>query len=164
MRLVRHAEEAVSVLCGIVLFGTLIWQVVTRYLLDDPSPYTEEAARYLYVGLVFFGAAAAVRDRSHIGMPFLAEKLSPGARLATGLLTQALTLLFCAAVTVWGFRAAAREWDLPSMAMEIPTGLVLGIIPVATALMALRTLACMAEDVRAWRRGEVLTASAARDF
>lgn len=164
MRLLRHAEEAVSVLLGVLLFGVLIWQVVTRYLLNDPSAYTEEAARYLYVGLVFFGAAAAVRDRSHIGMPFLAERLSPSARLATGLLTQALTLLFCLAVTVWGARAAAREWDLPTMAMEIPTGLVLGIIPVATALMALRTAGCMAEDVRAWRRGEVLTASAARDF
>ncbi len=164
MRLIRHAEEAVSVLLGILLFGVLIWQVVTRYLLNDPSPYTEEAARYLYVGVVFFGAAAAVGDRSHIGMPFLVERLLPGPRLAASLLTQALTLAFCAAIILWGWRAAAREWDLPSMAMEIPTGLVLGIIPVATALMAVRSAGCMAEDVRAWRRGEVLTASAARDF
>ena len=164
MRLLRHAEEAVSVALGVLLFGVLIWQVVTRYVLGDPSPYTEEAARYLYVGVVFFGAAAAVRDRSHIGMPFLAERVPPAARLGMGLLTQALTLGFCAAIAVWGFRAAAREWDLPSMAMEIPTGLVLGIVPVAAVLMALRTLAAMAEDLRAFRRGEVLTASAARDL
>lgn len=164
MRLLRRADEALSVLLGVALFAVLIWQVVTRYLLDDPSPYTEEAARYLYVGVVFFGAAAAVGDRSHIGMPFLVERLSPGPRLAVSLLTQALTLGFCAAITLWGWRAAAREWDLPSMAMEIPTGLVLAIIPVSAAIMALRTLVCMAGDVRAFRRGEVLTASAARDF
>lgn len=165
MRLVlRHFEEAVSVGLGVLLFAVLIWQVATRYLLGDPSAYTEEAARYLYVGVVFFGAAAAVRDRSHIGMPFLAERVAPGLRLGIGLLTQALTIGFCLAVTVWGFRAAAREWDLPSMAMEIPTGLVLGIVPVCTGLMAIRTLGCMAQDVAAWRRGEVLTASAARDF
>ncbi len=164
MRLVRHAEEAVAVLFGVILFGTLIWQVVTRYVLNDPSAYTEEAARYLYVGVVFFGAAAAVGDRTHIGMPFLVERLSPGPRLAASLLTQALTLAFCAAIILWGWRAAAREWDLPSMAMEIPTGLVLAIIPAAAAIMAARTLACIAEDVRAYRRGEVLTASAARDF
>ncbi len=164
MRLLRRADEALSVLLGVTLFAVLIWQVVTRYLLGDPSPYTEEASRYLYVGVVFFGAAAAVGDRSHIGMPFLVERLSPGPRLAASLLTQALTLGFCAAITLWGWRAAAREWDLPSMAMEIPTGLVLAIIPVAAAIMALRTLVCMAEDVRAFRHGKVLTASAARDF
>ncbi len=164
MRLLRRADEALSVLFGVMLFAVLIWQVVTRYLLGDPSAYTEEAARYLYVGVVFFGAAAAVGDRSHIGMPFLVERLSPGPRLAVSLLTQALTLAFCAAIILWGWRAAAREWDLPSMAMEIPTGLVLAIIPAAAAIMAIRTLACMAEDVRAFRRGEVLTASAARDF
>lgn len=164
MRLLRRADEALSVLLGVALFAVLIWQVVTRYLLGDPSAYTEEAARYLYVGVVFFGAAAAVGDRSHIGMPFLVERLSPGPRLAVSLLTQALTLAFCAAIILWGWRAAAREWDLPSMAMEIPTGLVLAIIPAAATIMAIRTLACMAEDVRAFRRGEVLTASAARDF
>ena len=164
MRLLRRADEALSVLLGVALFAVLIWQVVTRYLLGDPSAYTEEAARYLYVGVVFFGAAAAVGDRSHIGMPFLVERLPPGPRLAVSLVTQALTLLFCAAIILWGWRAAAREWDLPSMAMEIPTGLVLAIIPAAAAIMALRTLACMAEDIRAYRRGEVLTASAARDF
>lgn len=160
----RHGDEALSVGLGVLLFATLIWQVVTRYVLGDPSPYTEEAARYLYVGVVFFGAAAAVRTRSHIGMPFLAERLPPTAGLAVGLLTQTLTLGFCLALAVWGFRAAAREWDLPSMAMEIPVGLVLGIIPVTMTLMGMRTLVCMAEDVRAWRRGEVLVASAARDL
>jgi len=161
----RHGEETVSIALGVLLFAVLIWQVVTRYLLGDPSAYTEEAARYLYVGVVFFGAAAAVRDRSHIGMPFLAECVAPGLRLGIGLLTQALTIGFCLAVTVWGFRAAAREWDLPSMAMEIPTGLVLGIVPVCTALMAVRTAVCMAEDVAAYRRGEApAAASAARDF
>ena len=93
----------------------------------------------------------------------IASKI-PGARLAAGLVTQALTILFCIAVTVWGFRAAAREWDLPTMAMEIPTGLILGIVPVTMALCALRTVVAMAEDVAAWRRGEVLTHVAGRDF
>lgn len=162
--LLRYGDEAASVALGVLLFAMLIWQVVTRYLLDDPSLYTEEAARYLYVGVVFLGAAAAVRTRSHIGMPFLAERLPPGLRLGLGLFTQALTLGFCAAVTLWGVRAAAREWDLPSMAMEIPTGMVLAVIPLSMALIALRTLACMAEDVAAYRRGEVRVASAARDF
>jgi TRAP-type C4-dicarboxylate transport system permease small subunit len=162
--ILRHAEEALSLAFGVVLFGVLIWQVVTRYLLDDPSIWTEECARYLYVGVVFFGAAAAVSDRSHIGMPFIVERLPIRARLAVNLLTQALSVLFCAAIVVWGARAAMREWDLPSVAMEIPMGLVLAIVPAAMACAAIRILVNMADDIRDARRGTLRAAAAASDF
>lgn len=149
----RHFEEGVALLLGAALFASLLWQVFTRYVLGDPSPYTEEAARYLYVGVVFFGMAAAVRDRSHIGIPFLVERLPPGARLAVGLLTQSLVLAFCGGIVWYGFRAASGVWDLPSVAMEVPTGLVLAAVPVAMALAAVRTAVCMGEDVAAHRAG-----------
>ncbi len=165
MRLiVQHAEEALSVLFGVVLFGVLIWQVVTRYVLNDPSIWTEECARYLYVGVVFFGAAAATRERSHIGMPFIVERLPTGARLVTGLVTQALSVAFCVAIVIWGTRAAIREMDLPSVAMEIPMGLVLALVPIAMACTALRILLNMAEDIRDARTGQVRAASTASDF
>jgi TRAP-type C4-dicarboxylate transport system permease small subunit len=160
----RHAEEALSVGFGVVLFGVLIWQVVTRYLLDDPSIWTEECARYLYVGVVFFGAAAAVSERSHIGMPFIVERLPTGLRLVTGLLTQALSVMFCIAVVIWGSRAAWREMDLPSVAMEFPMGLVLALVPIAMACAGIRILLNMAEDIRDARAGRLRAATTASDF
>jgi len=160
----RHAEEAVSVFLGVMLFGVLIWQVFTRYVLDDPSIWSEEAARFLYVGVVFFGAAAAVRDRSHLGMPFLLEYLPVGPALAVTLFTRTLTLGFCVAIVVYGWRAAMNDWDLPSLAMEIPLGLPLAVVPVAMGLAAIRTVIGMAEDIAAFRRGETLAFSAARDL
>jgi TRAP-type C4-dicarboxylate transport system permease small subunit len=160
----RHFEEGVSVLLGVLLFATLAWQVFTRYVLADPNPYTEEAARYLYVGVVFFGMSAAVRDRSHVGIPFLVERMPRGAQIAIALFTQALVVGFCAAVVWYGYRGAMQVWDLPSVAMELPMGLVLGVVPVTMALAAVRTLVCMAEDVSAARRGEGPHTSAARDF
>jgi TRAP-type C4-dicarboxylate transport system permease small subunit len=160
----RHFEEGVSILLGVLLFAAVLWQVFTRYVLNDPNPYSEEAARYLYVGVVFFGAAAAVRDRSHVGIPFVVEKLPGGLALAASLAMQGLVLAFCLLIVLWGFRGASQVWDLPSEAMEIPTGLVLGIVPVSMAFCALRTVAGMVEDIRAHRRGQELAHSAGRDF
>lgn len=157
-------EEGVSVLLGVLLFVTVLWQVFTRYVLNDPSGMSEELARYLYVGVVFFGAAAAVGDRSHVGIPFLVEKLPALPRLMAAVFVQALVLGFCLGMVWWGWRAATMVWDLPSEAMEIPTGLVLGIVPVSMAFAALRVMVAMAEDVRAFRRGEVLELAAGRDF
>ena len=108
MRLLgRHFEEGVSVLLGVLLFAAVLWQVFTRYVLNDPNPYSEEAARYLYVGVVFFGAAAAVRDRTHVGIPFIVEKLPRGLALAVSLAMQALVLAFCLLIVVWGVRGAS---------------------------------------------------------
>jgi len=160
----RHAEEAVSVLFGVALFGVLLWQVFTRYVLNDPSIWSEEAARYLYVGVVFFGAAAAVRDRSHLGMPFLLDYLRPSVALTVTLFTRSLTLGFCIAIVIWGWRAVMREWDLPTLAMEIPQGLPLAAVPIGIGLAGIRTVIGMIEDVAAFRRGETLAASAARDL
>ncbi len=162
--LARHAEGAVSVLLGVLLFLVVLWQVFTRYVLNDPSLYSEEAARYLFVGVVFFGAAAAVRDRSHVGIPILVEKLPPGAALAVSLAMQALVLAFCLLIVLWGYRGASQVWDLPTEAMEIPTGLVLAVVPVAMAFAAVRTVIAMGEDIAAYRRGQVPTHVAGRDF
>ena len=163
-RALQHVEEAISIGFFVVLFGVLIWQVVTRYVLNDPSIWTEECARYLYVGVVFFGAAAAVRDRSHIGMPFLADRLPLRARLVASLLTQSLAVLFCLAIVGWGSRAALREMDLPSVAMEVPMGLVLALVPAAMACAAIRIALNMAEDIRDARAGRLRAATTASDF
>ena len=162
--LARHLEEGVSVLLGVLLFVAVLWQVFTRYVLNDPNPYSEEAARYLFVGVVFFGAAAAVSDRSHVGIPFVVEKLPRAAALGVSLAMQALVLGFCLLVLVWGLRDAAQVWHLPTEAMEIPTGLVLGIVPVAMGFCALRTVIGMAEDIRAHRQGRGVAHTAGRDF
>lgn len=157
-------EEGVAILLGVLLFVTVLWQVFTRYVLNDPSGMSEELARYLYIGVVFLGAAAAVGDRSHVGIPFVVEKLPRQARLGVSLAMQTLVLGFCAGMVWWGWRAAMMVWDLPTEAMEIPTGLVLAIVPVSMAFAGVRVMLGMAEDVAAYRRGEVLETSAGRDF
>ncbi len=157
-------EEALSVLLGMLLFVTVLWQVFTRYVLNDPSGMSEELARYLYVGVVFFGAAAAIGDRSHVGIPFLVEKLPPPLRLAVALFVQALVLAFCLGMVWWGWRAAMMVWDLPSEAMEVPTGLVLAVVPVSMAFAAFRVVLAMAQDIGAFRRGEAMELAQGRDF
>jgi TRAP-type C4-dicarboxylate transport system permease small subunit len=160
----RHAEEGIAILLGVLMFAAVLWQVFTRYVLGDPNPYSEEAARSLFVGVVFLGAAAALRDRSHVGIPFVVEALPRGLALVVSLAMQALMLVFCLLVLFWGFRGAAQVWDLPTEAIEMPTGLVLGIVPVAMGLCAIRIVVGAVQDIAAWRRGEALTHTEGRDF
>lgn len=143
-----HFEEYAAGLIMAVLLVVLGLQVVTRVMGASLS-WTEEAARYLFIYVIWFGASGAVRDRSHIGIAFLVNFLPPRLRLALALVTNALVLFFLANVVYWGWRAVLRQWDIPTAAIELPTGLVYLALPVTCALMVVRTLIQMAQDVRA---------------
>ena len=60
----KFEENLAALFMGGLLF-TLLLQVFTRYVLNDPLSWTEEVARYLYVYIVFLGASAAISDRTH---------------------------------------------------------------------------------------------------
>ena len=70
-------------LMGIAVLNVL-WQVFSRYLLKNPSSYTEEAARYLLVWITLLGAAYAVGARGHLAIDLLPGKLTGTPRCVLG--------------------------------------------------------------------------------
>jgi len=59
------------------------WQVFTRYVLNDPSSWTEEVATYLVMWVGLLGAAVALNRGAHLGIDYFVAKLSLKARLIT---------------------------------------------------------------------------------
>lgn len=50
---------------GICLVFTMFWQVISRYLLYIPSPWTIELSQYLFAWFALLGAAKTFRDKEH---------------------------------------------------------------------------------------------------
>jgi TRAP-type transport system small permease protein len=50
-----------AAICFIVLY-----QVIARFVLKIPTPWTEELARYLLVLLTFLGACISIREETHL--------------------------------------------------------------------------------------------------
>jgi TRAP-type C4-dicarboxylate transport system permease small subunit len=148
-RILDHFEEDVAGLLMGALLVVLTLQVVARVLNTSVFFFTEEVSRHLFIVLVFFGAAGAIRDRSHISINIFVGMLPAWLRLAVALACNALVLLFLAVLVYWGWRATVRLWDIPTTTLEMPSGLIYAAIPVTAVLMILRTLKQMAEDVAA---------------
>ncbi len=73
-------NKVLAALCTILLvFMTflVIWQVFTRYVLNDPASFTEELVRYSLIWTGFIGAAYAFSTREHMALTFLRDKLEP---------------------------------------------------------------------------------------
>ncbi len=92
----RGAEAVGMVLFILVMLVTLL-QIGARYA-HVPIPWTEEAARILFLAAIMLGIAIAVRRHEHIVVDFLFGKYTPRTQ---AILTIAFNLLILLLLTIW---------------------------------------------------------------
>ena len=144
----RRLVEWVSAGLMAAITGVVAFQVLTRYVLQHPAAWPEEAARYLFVWVALLGAALGVDRGAHFSLDLLTSRLPhPAARRLAAALD--LTCAAFAALLTWhGAQLAWRVREQPSAALEIPMTWPYAAIPVAALLMAW-SLAASAH--RRWR-------------
>ena len=69
------------------------WQVITRYILNNPSTVTEEALRYLLIWVTMVGGAYAYGRRKHLAITALSKRLSFKGQKILDIFVQALSLI-----------------------------------------------------------------------
>lgn len=132
---------AVSVTLFTVLVATTTWQVVSRQILNEPSTWSEELARLLFVWLSFLGSAFLFGERGHIAVDFLARKLSFAGQRVAQIFVQAMVLLFALVGLVWGgYLAASIAWEQNLTALPFTIGWVYLVIPIAGVFIAIFAL------------------------
>ena len=118
-----------------VMFFVVVYQVFMRDVLTKPPTWSDELARYLYIYIVFLGAAHTSRKHAHIRMDFLPTKLHGRARAILGLVHEVVIITFLA----YALRSGLVFYDfyhkIPSPAMEMPSGYLVIIVPIACVLM-----------------------------
>lgn len=113
-------EVAISVVLLIALSVILVFQVFSRYVMAMPFTWTEEAARFIFIWMVFIGAAALASKNAHIAVTFITEVLPPTpARWVVRF--AALITTVSAGVVAWAsFEFVEKTAALPSPAMGLP--------------------------------------------
>ncbi len=113
-----HLERLCAVLLA-VMFVVTLFQVVARVVIGMSSVWSEELARFLYVCLVFIGAAPLIRDDEHIRVGILTDRLTGRPAALLKAVIALLTLPFIAVMTQgawtntqmnWTTRAPTLEW------------------------------------------------------
>jgi TRAP-type C4-dicarboxylate transport system permease small subunit len=137
-RVVDHALEWLLVTLMSVMVVNVLWQVATRFLLRNPSSFTEEIARYLLVWVGVLGGAYAVGKRIHLAIDLLPTKLEGRRKAMLELFIEICIFVFAALVLVFG--GTGLVWltlDLgqTSAALQVPLGFVYLVLPLSGLLM-----------------------------
>ena len=138
-------------LCLLMVFLVLnvSWQVITRFILPEPSSYTEEVARFLLMWIGLLGAAYAYRKKMHLGIDIISEKLQGRAKYVTALFVYFLTLLVAIAVLIVGgmnLVLLTLELNQLSSSLGLPMGLIYLCLPLSGFLIVLYTLEMLLID------------------
>lgn len=126
----------------VVLMGLLVidvvWQVFSRYILNAPSTFTDELARFLLIWVSLLGAAYFSGKNMHIAINVLPERLNPSNRRKLKILIRILIILFVLCVLVIGggmlvYYTFAYRQITPTL--QIPMALVYLIGPISGLLI-----------------------------
>jgi len=135
-------EVGLSILLGVMVVNVL-WQVASRYLLSNPSTFTDELSRYLLIWLGLLGAAYASGKRMHVAIELLSRKLNDQQKETHHKLVSILIFLFSLVVLIiGGIRLAIISFNLgqTSSAMQLSLGYVYLAIPISGLIMCYYTL------------------------
>lgn len=143
---ISRTVHAILVALVVLLVACVIWQVLSRYLLSDPSSWTEELARFAMVWVGVLGASQAYYANQHLGMDVLANGLSVRGQLILNLASRVAVFFFAAGVMVWGgCHLILMTLDLHqvSPALGIPMAWVYSVVPISGVVIALYAVSAL---------------------
>jgi TRAP-type C4-dicarboxylate transport system permease small subunit len=159
--LLRWAAMVLLVVCGAVMSIIVMLQIIFRFVIFIPLPWSEELARYLMIWTGMVGSFVALREGRHIGVTMVVDRLPPRAATGVSIFVQATTILFLVILAQQGLALTFVNLSQLSPAMRIPMFYPYLAVPVGAALMIVELTAGILQDLYPTEAGRRRKISAA---
>jgi TRAP-type C4-dicarboxylate transport system permease small subunit len=101
MKIDKIIEIVLMGLMSLMVFN-VSWQVFSRFILNDPSSWTEELTRYFLIWLGMLGAGYVSGKKMHLAIDYFANKTKEPVRSYIEIFINVTVLLFALTVMVIG--------------------------------------------------------------
>lgn len=119
----------------VLLVATVSWQVFTRQVLNDPSGWSEEAAKYIFIWLGLFGSSLVFGERGHIAVDFLVRKMAPAVQRGVALFVQISIIVFVVLVLIkGGYDVSKLAWNQNLTGLPLNVGWLYTALPISGVL------------------------------
>ena len=139
----------VVIMAGMTL--NVLWQVFSRFILQNPSSYTEELARYMLIWIGLLGASYVSGQKMHLAIDLLSTKLKGRNKSLLEIVIQIFVILFAFFVmVVGGIRLVQITLTLNqiSAALQIPLGYVYVVVPISGSLMVFYSIYYIVQEFK----------------
>ena len=129
----------------------VLWQVFSRFILQDPSSFTEELARFLLIWVGLLGGAYAAGRRMHLAVDLLPSKLQGRQKAYLDIFIYAIIILFSVSVMIYGgsrLVAITLYLGQTAAALQMPLGYVYLILPISGFLIAFYAALHLVDEFR----------------
>jgi len=126
----------------------VLWQVFTRFVMKNPSSFTEELARYLLIWIGLLGASYVAGKKMHLAIDVVVNRFTGRVRRLTEYLIEVLIFAFAFLVMVFGgIRLVIITLTLNqiSAVLRIKLGYVYLVLPLSGLLLMFYSFLFLAE-------------------
>ena len=134
----------VSIAIFAVLVLVVLWQVIARQVLGQPSTWSTAVAQYMLVWLTLFSMAFVFAERGHVAVDIVSRLAPPAVQKILAVLVEVAIALFAGLGLVWGgIRGVGLTWTQTIPGLPVTIGHmyialpVCGVIVVVVAVMDL---------------------------
>lgn len=155
-KFINLINKILSTMCVIlcsVLVCCVVWQVFSRYILNTPSTYTDEMARFLFIWVGLIGAAYALGKKKHLAIDLLATKLEadPKKQCLLNLFINLVGIAFSTIIMCYGGLKLVQDTIAHgqiSPVLGIEMGLVYMAIPISGIFMLIYLIRDVLDNVK----------------
>lgn len=141
--LVSKVSLVLEKLLMVMMFAivvTVTWQVFSRFILADPSSFTEELSRYLLIWIGILGSSYAYKTKAHLGLDLFIEKMPAKKKKQALVMIELVVIIFATTVMIFGGLSLVNitlALKQTSAALGLQVGFVYCVIPLSGVLFIL---------------------------
>ena len=137
----KGLNAVVSTIC-VILFAVMVivgtYQIVTRFIFNNPSTVSEELLTYTFAWMAMFSSAYVFGKRDHMRMTFVVDKLPKAQRKILEIVIELLVIAFAVIVLIYGgFTIMGLTMTQKTASLGVMMGVIYAVVPICGILIAL---------------------------
>ena len=131
-------NKTLNALVGISFLAMVLltcWQVLTRYVMKNPSTWSEELVSYLFAWMSLLGASIVVSERGHMNIPIVVERMNPKVRKGFDIFSEIIAFLFAAIILIYGgMQISELAMGQMTSSLRVAVGVFYIVLPLSGVL------------------------------
>ena len=144
-----------------LMVAAIAWQVLSRYVLNAPSSFSEEFLRFSLIWLGLIGAGYCFVDNRHLNLPLLTDALPPRGQIYFIFFNSILSLVFGAFLIVGGWASLLNNMNQTTPMLKIPMGALQSVVVICGVMICVTQIRSIVLNLKHKTGALLLLAAAA---